>query len=163
KDRGDGVGSAGRGTAAGRGAARRLSGDRAGRRLVAAVAVRIAGGFGPAVGRAVGVAQPGTVDLSGTGRGQRRYRRVRPAGRYLLDSAPAPVRDFVMGNLHQSTPCGTDRYNQTFGIPSAFTRPWAAKQGWHGFGDIPANPCTAGAVASPRPVTADVGILDGAV
>ena len=83
--------------------------------------------------------------------------------RYLLDSAPAPVRDFVMGNLHQSTPCGTDRYNQTFGIPSAFTRPWAAKQGWHGFGDIPANPCTAGAVASPRPVTADVGILDGAV
>jgi len=85
--------------------------------------------------------------------------------RYLLDSAPAPVRDYVIGNLHQSTPCGTDRYNQTFGIPSAFTRPWAAKQGWHGFGDIPANPCTAGAAARPSgaPAPVTVGILDGAV
>jgi hypothetical protein len=85
--------------------------------------------------------------------------------RYLLDTAPAPVRDFVMGNLHQSTPCGTDRYNQTFGIPSAFSKPWAAKQGWHGFGDTPANPCTTGAAgpSPPAPVTAAVGILDGAV
>jgi hypothetical protein len=86
--------------------------------------------------------------------------------RYLLDTAPAPVRDYVMGNLHQSTPCGTDRYNQSFGIPSAFTRPWAAKQGWHGFGDTPANPCTTTAGASlpgPRTVPADSRILNGAV
>ena len=86
--------------------------------------------------------------------------------RYLLDTAPAPVRGYVMGNLHQSTPCGTDRYNQTFGIPSAFTRPWAAKQGWHGFGDTPANPCVSGSPAAapaPGPVVAAAGILDGAV
>ena len=61
--------------------------------------------------------------------------------RYLLDSAPAPVRDYVMGNLHQHTRCGTDRYDQSFGIPSAFGRPSAVKQGWSGFGDRPANPC----------------------
>jgi hypothetical protein len=63
--------------------------------------------------------------------------------RYLLDSAPAAVRDYVLDNLHQSTKCGTDRYDQSFGIPSAFAKPWAAKQGWSGFGDRPANPCTA--------------------
>jgi hypothetical protein len=63
--------------------------------------------------------------------------------RYLLDEAPGPVRDLVMGNLHQTTKCGTDRYDQSFGIPGAFGRPLAAKQGWYGFGDVPAKPCTA--------------------
>jgi hypothetical protein len=101
--------------------------------------------------------------------------------RYLLDAAPAPVRDYIMGNLHQSTRCGTDRYDQSFGIPSAFARPWAAKQGWYGFGDTPAQPCVAasgaaasgaaasgaaasGGAASP-PVTGVVGVdlLSGAV
>jgi hypothetical protein len=79
--------------------------------------------------------------------------------RYLLDSAPAPVRDFVFGNLDRSTQCGTDHYDQSFGIPSAFAKPWAAKQGWYGFGDIPAHPCTG---PDPRGVT-PVGVLDGAV
>jgi hypothetical protein len=62
--------------------------------------------------------------------------------RYLLDAAPGAVRDYVLGNLHESTKCGTDRYDQSFGIPSAFAKPWAAKQGWSGFGDNPATPCT---------------------
>ena len=62
--------------------------------------------------------------------------------RYLTDAAPAAVRDFVLGTLHQATKCGTDRYDQSFGIPSVFARPWAVKQGWSGFGDRPANPCT---------------------
>jgi hypothetical protein len=60
---------------------------------------------------------------------------------YLLEAAPAAVRDYVLGNLHQATKCGTDRYDQSFGIPSVFAKPWAAKQGWSGFGDRPANPC----------------------
>lgn len=64
---------------------------------------------------------------------------------YILGKAPAPVRDYVMGNLHESTKCGTDRYDQSFGIPSAFRKPWSAKQGWSGFGDTPATPCTANA------------------
>jgi hypothetical protein len=92
--------------------------------------------------------------------------------RYLLDSAPAAVRDLVMGDLHQSTRCGTDHYDQSFGIPSAFGRPWAAKQGWYGFGDTPAQPCTAAAAASAAPGAAgprrdpgivDVDLLSGAV
>ncbi|MDG6102962.1 hypothetical protein Daura_40375 [Dactylosporangium aurantiacum] len=61
--------------------------------------------------------------------------------RYILDEAPAPVRDVIMGDLHQSTKCGTDRYDQSFGIPSSFRKPWSAKQGWSGFGDDPATPC----------------------
>ncbi|UWZ34886.1 hypothetical protein Drose_27410 [Dactylosporangium roseum] len=65
--------------------------------------------------------------------------------RYILEQAPAPVRDYIMGNLHASTKCGTDRYDQSFGIPSAFRRPWSAKQGWSGFGDVPATPCVADA------------------
>ncbi|WP_344145041.1 hypothetical protein [Kribbella yunnanensis] len=53
--------------------------------------------------------------------------------RYLLDQAPAPVRTFVMGNLHQATRYGTDGFDQYFGIPSVFEPPFAIKQGWSGF------------------------------
>ncbi|MEV8372933.1 hypothetical protein AB0P21_09365 [Kribbella sp. NPDC056861] len=53
--------------------------------------------------------------------------------RYLLDQAPAPVRDFVMGNLHQSTRFGTDGFDQYFGIASVFNPGFALKQGWSGF------------------------------
>ncbi|MGA5170425.1 MULTISPECIES: SH3 domain-containing protein [Streptomyces] len=53
--------------------------------------------------------------------------------RYLLDSAPAPVRDYVLGNLRQSTRCASDGYDQHFGIAGSFNRPWAVKQGWSGF------------------------------
>ncbi|MFE5889617.1 hypothetical protein [Streptomyces sp. NPDC056468] len=52
--------------------------------------------------------------------------------RYLLDSAPAAVRDFVMGNLRQSTRCASDDFDQHFGIAGAFEKPWAIKQGWAG-------------------------------
>ncbi|MGX5210984.1 hypothetical protein ACWKT3_20280 [Streptomyces violaceus] len=52
--------------------------------------------------------------------------------RYLLDKAPAPVRDFVMDNLRRSTRCASDRFDQHFGIVGSFERPWAVKQGWSG-------------------------------
>jgi hypothetical protein len=61
--------------------------------------------------------------------------------RYLLDAAPAPVRDYVVGNLRQPTRCGTDGFDQSFGIPSAFGRPWAVKQGWYEFGGVPPSRC----------------------
>jgi hypothetical protein len=80
--------------------------------------------------------------------------------RYVLDAAPAPVRDYVLGNLRQSTRCGTDRYDQSFGIPTAFDPPWAVKQGWSGFGDSPATPCAGNVQAGYEVV---VGILDGRV
>lgn len=89
--------------------------------------------------------------------------------RYLLDTAPVPLREDIVGNLERSTPCGTDHYDQTFGIPSAFTRPWAVKQGWYGFGDSPEHPCTKGAVAplpgpgTVVPAVATIGVLTGAV
>ncbi|MFJ5518774.1 hypothetical protein ACIQB4_17090 [Streptomyces griseoluteus] len=54
--------------------------------------------------------------------------------RHILDSATAPVRDYMMGNLRQSTRCGTDGFDQHFGIAGSFARPWAVKQGWSGFG-----------------------------
>lgn len=62
--------------------------------------------------------------------------------RYLLDSAPAPVRDYVLGRLRDATRCGSDGFDQYGGIPSAFARPWAVKQGWSGFG--PSGTCTTG-------------------
>ncbi|MFI8193445.1 hypothetical protein ACIF8T_32510 [Streptomyces sp. NPDC085946] len=70
--------------------------------------------------------------------------------RYLLDSAPAPVRDYVMGNLRQSTRCGADGFDQHFGTAGAFDRPWAVKQGWSGFDS---GGCTATASAAGAPVT----------
>jgi hypothetical protein len=54
--------------------------------------------------------------------------------RYLLDEAPARVGQYILGRLRKGTftKCGTDRYDQSFGIPSAFPGvPWAAKQGWY--------------------------------
>ena len=65
--------------------------------------------------------------------------------RYLLEKAPAKIRDYVMGNLRQSTRCAADGYDQSFGIPSAFARPWAVKQGWSGFPDRPEDPCMSSA------------------
>lgn len=61
--------------------------------------------------------------------------------RHVLEAAPGSVRDLVMGNLSQATRCGTDGFDQSFGIRSAFTGPTAVKQGWVNFGDSPRNPC----------------------
>lgn len=53
--------------------------------------------------------------------------------RYLLEQAPAPVRDYVLGNLHHATRYGTDGFDQYFGIASVFDPDFAIKQGWSGF------------------------------
>ena len=53
--------------------------------------------------------------------------------RHLLEDAPRPVRDFVMGHLHQATRHGTDGFDQFFGIPSVFADGYGIKQGWSGF------------------------------
>ncbi|MFG1705682.1 hypothetical protein ACFLIM_21045 [Nonomuraea sp. M3C6] len=68
--------------------------------------------------------------------------------RYLLDRADAKVRDTILGHLRRSTPCGTDGFDQTFGIPDGVPRPWAVKQGWSGFGTTPPVRCDAKAAAA---------------
>ncbi|NUR90756.1 MAG: hypothetical protein HOY71_42330 [Nonomuraea sp.] len=73
--------------------------------------------------------------------------------RYLLDTASPRVRDTILGHLRASTPCGSDGFDQTFGIPSAVPKPWAVKQGWSGFGDVPPVRCTAGRTGSGAAVT----------
>jgi hypothetical protein len=72
--------------------------------------------------------------------------------RYLLDSAAPPVRDYLLGNLRQSTRCATDGYDQHFGIAASFNRPWAVKQGWSGFSSGGCTATTASAGASARAV-----------
>jgi hypothetical protein len=64
---------------------------------------------------------------------------------YILDQAPAPVRDYIMGNLHAAKRCGTDGFDQYMGIPSSFNRPWAIKQGWSG---MSSGGCTSATLAS---------------
>ncbi|MFI9542586.1 hypothetical protein ACIHAR_01135 [Streptomyces sp. NPDC052016] len=83
--------------------------------------------------------------------------------RYLLDSAPTAVRDYVLGNLRQSTRCATDGYDQHFGIAGSFNRPWAVKQGWSGFssGGCTATTATPTAVREPS-ATADPRTPTGA-
>ncbi|WP_327092927.1 hypothetical protein OIE66_20470 [Nonomuraea sp. NBC_01738] len=61
--------------------------------------------------------------------------------RYLLDTASPRVRQTIVGHLRRSTPCGTDGFDQSFGIPTAVPRPWAVKQGWSGFGETPPTRC----------------------
>jgi hypothetical protein len=53
--------------------------------------------------------------------------------RYLLEEAPQPVREYVMGELHQATRHGTDGFDQYFGIASVFETGYSIKQGWSGF------------------------------
>ncbi|GAA2812913.1 SH3 domain-containing protein [Kribbella solani] len=52
---------------------------------------------------------------------------------YLLDRAPAPVRQYVMDLLHRPTRYGTDGFDQYFGIASVFDPDFSIKQGWSGF------------------------------
>jgi hypothetical protein len=66
--------------------------------------------------------------------------------RYILDSAPAWIRDLIMGDLHASETCGKDGFDERFGIPSVFARPWAVKEGWSGFGNT--SDCNGGAVTA---------------
>lgn len=70
--------------------------------------------------------------------------------RYLLDTADPKVRDLILGHLRHATPCGTDGFDQFFGIPRALPKPWAVKQGWSGFGEVPPVKCSnvSGASAS---------------
>ena len=83
--------------------------------------------------------------------------------RHLLDTAKAPLRDFVMGNLRQSTRCASDHFDQHFGIAGAFDRPWAVKQGWAG-SSYPDGTCssastsTANTITAPRSTAADVDL-----
>jgi hypothetical protein len=53
--------------------------------------------------------------------------------RYLLEDAPLPVCEYVMGQLHQATRHGTDGFDQYFGIASVFETGYSIKQGWSGF------------------------------
>ncbi|WP_307796739.1 hypothetical protein [Actinomadura barringtoniae] len=87
--------------------------------------------------------------------------------RYLVERAPGEDREFVVGQLKRATQCGTDHFDQFFGIPRAVPKPWAIKQGWSGFGDVPAEACREGTfrpVSGPflglgRPVLHTTGLL----
>jgi hypothetical protein len=78
--------------------------------------------------------------------------------RYVLDSAPAGTRDYLMGRLRQSTRCSSDEFDQSFGIRSAFPAPWAIKQGWSGFGGR--GDCDGGPAEPATPPTSDGPGLD---
>jgi len=70
--------------------------------------------------------------------------------RYLLDEAPARIGQYIVGRIRKGTfgKCGTDGYDQSFGIPAAFAgQPWAAKQGWYEFASAPKT-CKSAAPAS---------------
>ncbi|MGX1564728.1 hypothetical protein [Streptomyces sp. NPDC055506] len=83
--------------------------------------------------------------------------------RYLLDKAPAPVRDFVMDNLRRSTRCASDRFDQHFGVAGSFERPWAVKQGWSGAyakGTCGPSGTTAPAAPAPAPAAKAAAAVD---
>jgi hypothetical protein len=82
--------------------------------------------------------------------------------RYILDSAPAAVRNLIMDDLRQSTRCGTDGFDQSFGIPSVFNRPWAVKQGWSGFGTSQ-NTCVATATTARQQQAAAIDLVGEAL
>ncbi|WP_019069592.1 hypothetical protein [Streptomyces hokutonensis] len=80
--------------------------------------------------------------------------------RWILDSAPAALRDIVMGDLRASTRCGVDGFDQRFGIPASFQQPWAVKQGWSGFGESSDCADTTTSAAGRRVTTAPGAVVD---
>lgn len=56
---------------------------------------------------------------------------------YLLKGDPKGFGKFILDNVHQFTKCAIDGRDQSFGIPSAVSAPFGAKQGWSGFGETP--------------------------
>ncbi|MGV9777713.1 hypothetical protein [Streptosporangium sp. NPDC003464] len=61
--------------------------------------------------------------------------------RYLLDQADPEVSGLVLGHLRKAGQCGSDGFDQYFGIPRGVARPWAVKQGWSGYGSTPPVRC----------------------
>lgn len=57
---------------------------------------------------------------------------------YIQHTANPKYGDFIMSNLAKSTKCGSDGFDQSFGLPSAVPGPKAVKQGWSGYGAAPA-------------------------
>ncbi|MGQ4434032.1 hypothetical protein [Streptomyces sp. SAS_260] len=80
--------------------------------------------------------------------------------RWILDSAPAALRDIVMGDVRASTRCGVDGFDQRFGIPASFQQPWAVKQGWSGFGESGDCADTTASAAGRRVTTASGAGVD---
>ncbi|RJL32262.1 hypothetical protein D5H75_16625 [Bailinhaonella thermotolerans] len=74
--------------------------------------------------------------------------------RHILDRARPEVRDFILGNLRKAGQCGTDGFDQYFGIPRAVPRPWAIKQGWSGHAANPPRPCKATRASAVLPARA---------
>jgi hypothetical protein len=84
--------------------------------------------------------------------------------RYLLDEAPARIGGYIVGRLRKGTftRCGTDRYDQSFGIPTAFAgQPWAAKQGWYEFATAPKTCTSATPAALTTPAAVPAGVPAG--
>ncbi|WP_433379048.1 hypothetical protein [Streptosporangium sp. CA-115845] len=61
--------------------------------------------------------------------------------RYLLDRADPKVSALILGHLRRAGQCGSDGFDQYFGIPRGVRGPWAVKQGWSGYGSTPPVRC----------------------
>ncbi|MFF0309812.1 hypothetical protein ACFYSC_20480 [Streptosporangium sp. NPDC004379] len=69
--------------------------------------------------------------------------------RYLLDRAEPRVSELILGHLRRAGQCGSDGFDQYFGIPRGVARPWAVKQGWSGYGLRPPVRCRPSSPSSP--------------
>ncbi|WP_440099298.1 hypothetical protein [Streptosporangium sp. H16] len=80
--------------------------------------------------------------------------------RYLLDRADPEVRDLILGHLRRSGQCGSDGFDQYFGIPRAVRGPWAVKQGWSGYGSTPPARCrpATSTASTTRPTTSTTSV-----
>ncbi|GAA3114560.1 hypothetical protein GCM10010466_02070 [Planomonospora alba] len=74
--------------------------------------------------------------------------------RYLLDRAEPRVRDVILGHLRRAGRCGSDGFDQSFGIPSGVPGPSAVKQGWSGYGAAPPARCARPAASPAAPPSA---------
>ncbi|MFJ2033115.1 hypothetical protein [Streptosporangium sp. NPDC087985] len=72
--------------------------------------------------------------------------------RYLLDRADPKVSGLILGHLRKAGQCGSDGFDQYFGIPRGVTGPWAVKQGWSGYGPTPPVRCEQTAAPGAAPV-----------
>ncbi|MFI6455719.1 hypothetical protein ACIBF6_29660 [Streptosporangium amethystogenes] len=74
--------------------------------------------------------------------------------RYLLDRADPKVSGLILGHLRRAGQCGSDGFDQYFGIPRGVRGPWAVKQGWSGYGSTPPVRCRPAASPAARAASA---------
>ncbi|MGI5320863.1 hypothetical protein [Actinomadura nitritigenes] len=83
--------------------------------------------------------------------------------RVYRHAVAVPEGRFVLEQLRRMAKRGADGFDQVFGIAGAVPGPWAVKQGWSGFEDVPDRRQVPEELGLGRPALHTTGVVDGKI